>query len=357
VSDAKNRGSQTPKSEALELAVLVDKALVPRSVARARLANVFSKDRSMTFERIGSGGPISAPVSPVYSRTAMQEYFDPYYRKPLSVDGWIPIFSELEDVYAENYKKIASDHLEAVAKHGHNPFMDQSVVEQSEALTKRLIKKHTRRGDRILDVGVGPGKLRRGMGEFKWYGLEGINVACGRIEDLPYKNDIFDTIVCTDVLEHVLDLNYCTSQILRVLKPGGALIIRVPLNEFIEAYLDYDAYDFVHLRRFDLAGLRLHFEKIFDCRFIESVECAPSFTGAHTLKVAALSASSPARDIILSEEHGSKLDFLKPFCSYTSEQVANAFGNLGLNEPELYKQLEDHLVSNTEINVVFVKRH
>ncbi|MFX8075194.1 class I SAM-dependent methyltransferase, partial [Acinetobacter baumannii] len=64
----------------------------------------------------------------------------------------------------------------------------------------------------------------------------GISVCFSRIEDMPYKDGFFDAIVCTDVLEHVLDLNYCTAQILRVLRPGGVLILRVPHNDLLEVY-------------------------------------------------------------------------------------------------------------------------
>ena len=53
-----------------------------------------------------------------------------------------------------------------------------------------------------------PGLRRHGMdisrGYLKVSREVGIDVCYARIEDMPYKPDTFDVIVCTDVLEHVL---------------------------------------------------------------------------------------------------------------------------------------------------------
>ena len=51
---------------------------------------------------------------------------------------------------------------------------------------------------------------------------------------MPYSDESFDVILCTDVLEHVIDLNLCVAKILSVLKKGGLLIIRVPNREDLQ---------------------------------------------------------------------------------------------------------------------------
>ena len=43
-------------------------------------------------------------------------------------------------------------------------------------------------------------------------------------EDLPYKDDCFDAVVCVDVLEHVADLTKVLVEVARVLKPGGMFL-------------------------------------------------------------------------------------------------------------------------------------
>ena len=45
---------------------------------------------------------------------------------------------------------------------------------------------------------------------------------------LPFGPASFDTVLCTQVLEHVYDVEAAVSEIARILKPGGRVIITVP---------------------------------------------------------------------------------------------------------------------------------
>jgi SAM-dependent methyltransferase len=45
---------------------------------------------------------------------------------------------------------------------------------------------------------------------------------------LPFRSDSFDTVLCTQVLEHVHDAEAVVSEIARILKPGGRVIITTP---------------------------------------------------------------------------------------------------------------------------------
>jgi SAM-dependent methyltransferase len=47
-------------------------------------------------------------------------------------------------------------------------------------------------------------------------------------EYLPYESNYFDTILSSDVLEHVADDRRAVQEIVRVLKPGGRVIVFVP---------------------------------------------------------------------------------------------------------------------------------
>lgn len=59
------------------------------------------------------------------------------------------------------------------------------------------------------------------------YGLDlPIVVAAG--EQLPYPTELFDVVVCMDVLEHVQDASRVLGEIFRVLKPGGVALTTVP---------------------------------------------------------------------------------------------------------------------------------
>ncbi len=183
--------------------------------------------------------------------------------------------------YLANYDRIAGDHLASVDAYGTNPFMPPDLVNDLEHATRELIRKYAEPGDSILDAGCGPGTLLASLPEYKRFGCDisaayldraraaGYIVRCEPVEALSYRDGRFNLVVCADVLEHVLDLNQAVRELLRVLKPGGLLIVRVPDQEDIAGYLDC-GYTYVHLRRFDEATLRLLFTKVFGVDVVET---------------------------------------------------------------------------------------
>lgn len=54
---------------------------------------------------------------------------------------------------------------------------------------------------------------------------------------LPFKENAFDVIVASEIIEHVYDPKLFIQRLLKVLKPGGTLIITTPYNEKIEYFL------------------------------------------------------------------------------------------------------------------------
>ena len=50
------------------------------------------------------------------------------------------------------------------------------------------------------------------------------------LESLTFDDEIFDVLVTSDVLEHVVDLNKVLGEIYRVLKPGGMHVFSIPVN-------------------------------------------------------------------------------------------------------------------------------
>jgi len=55
----------------------------------------------------------------------------------------------------------------------------------------------------------------------------------GDIEDMPFEDESFNTVVCTEVLEHVPYPEKALSEIGRVLRPGGVLIGSVPSRSLV----------------------------------------------------------------------------------------------------------------------------
>jgi 2-polyprenyl-3-methyl-5-hydroxy-6-metoxy-1,4-benzoquinol methylase len=165
--------------------------------------------------------------------------------------------------------------------------MPLELINKYENSTVKLVWKHTPAGGRILDAGCGTAGLftRLPKGRFQLAGLDlsadYIGVAQesvpegefvqGAIEELPFNDESFDTVVTTDVLEHVLHLDDTVRELLRVVKHGGKLIVRVPIEPSLAPYLEPDyPYYFVHVRRFDEPDLILLFTRCFACEIVEA---------------------------------------------------------------------------------------
>ncbi|MFC1804915.1 class I SAM-dependent methyltransferase [Candidatus Omnitrophota bacterium] len=57
------------------------------------------------------------------------------------------------------------------------------------------------------------------------------------LEDLPFAKDSFDAVLCIGVLEHTPDARRALSEIYRVMKPGGRLVIHLPLKDHKYTFL------------------------------------------------------------------------------------------------------------------------
>lgn len=312
---------------------------------------------------------------------------DIYQRPPLyEIDG-ISYFSE-KDSYVSNYEKIACDHIAAAQVNGENPFIDEILWKKLENSTRILIEKYVAVGSKILDVGVGLGRVLGALEGFERYGIDispeylsiarqkGIDVCQSKIEDMPYHDCTFDAVIVCDVLEHVLDINYCCRQIIRVLRPGGFLIVRVPFKEDLEVYLRDDLpYEFIHLRAFDDASLRLLFGKILGLTHVESAPVVPHLQGAPRLNIQLLPEKSRLAVLELIENLSPKvsrlrrlylrmmgkpipahpIEFLRPAVAIGSDEFVNWIYKFRDSDFDNYIKIEENLVRGIEINSVFKK--
>lgn len=78
-------------------------------------------------------------------------------------------------------------------------------------------------------------------------------------ETIPIEDNSFDTILATDVLEHIANPELCIHEIERLLKPRGKLILAVPfLYKIHEPPHDYYRYTEYILKKFmDSCGLKI----------------------------------------------------------------------------------------------------
>ncbi len=294
---------------------------------------------------------------------------DVYARNPIRVESDIPIFSE-DDSYVVNYKKIGADHVAAIKSGIENPFMNPALWRESEDSTRQLIRRHSREEDRILDVGVGLGRLLAPLETHRRHGVDisldylrfaraaGIDAVFARIEDLPYRSDVFDIVCCSDVLEHVFDLYGCTKEMLRVLRPNGLLVARVPYREPLMSYLADDApYEFVHLRNFDLESLKLHFSKIFGCQWIEHSLTTHKFFDPDSLAIQLPIANGSISKRLKKSAFGmgnpyKELARIMP--AHQADLIA-ALRNLEKRDPAAYSDIIGDFMIPLEINIVIRK--
>lgn len=130
------------------------------------------------------------------------------------------------------------------------------AIEQIELL-KSEINKHAKidlKGKKLLEIGAGVGtfliaaRTKYGIDAYgvepskdefspfnqiskallEEYNLQSNIITPSMAEELPFKNDTYDLIYSTNVLEHVQDPKKVLSESIRVLKPGGYLQFVVP---------------------------------------------------------------------------------------------------------------------------------
>jgi SAM-dependent methyltransferase len=117
---------------------------------------------------------------------------------------------------------------------------------------------------KVLDVGSGEcdryGDLFNASQYIKMDVKAGKNVdIVGSAEKIPFDNESFDSVVCTQVFEHLKGPTLGAQEIYRVLKVGGNLLLTVPqINELHEEPYDFFRYTkFGVMQIFEGVGFKL----------------------------------------------------------------------------------------------------
>ena len=93
----------------------------------------------------------------------------------------------------------------------------------------------------ILDIGCNTGELTKviaknnkviGMelseGAVKLGKNKGLDIRVGNIYKIPFKDNTFDVVYISEVIEHLLETDRALTEVHRVLKPQGRLILTTP---------------------------------------------------------------------------------------------------------------------------------
>jgi len=128
-------------------------------------------------------------------------------------------------------------------------------------LTVDLERLRVRAGERLLDAGCGEGRhcfgaLERGA---RVVGLDldatALRAAAGGLRSrarelgslgamirgntftLPFRNETFDKVICSEVMEHVHDYRAAARELARVTRPGGMIAVTIPTATSEHLYL------------------------------------------------------------------------------------------------------------------------
>ena len=103
----------------------------------------------------------------------------------------------------------------------------------------KLVKKNIEPGEKFLDVGCGDGfyldKLNNKFGFLTGIEIDSkfkITRADGKF--IPFKNGIFDCILCSEVLEHDINPEKIIKEISRVIKHKGVFLLTTPSKSVIK---------------------------------------------------------------------------------------------------------------------------
>jgi SAM-dependent methyltransferase len=125
----------------------------------------------------------------------------------------------------------------------------------------------------VLDVGCGTGANLRLLADYGFLDVTGLDrsedairwcaekglpeVTSGDLCDLPFPDAHFDLVLATDVLEHIDDEAAALSELRRVLRPGGTLMVTVPAFPSLWGLQDDRSHHFRRYHKHELvASLR-----------------------------------------------------------------------------------------------------
>ena len=134
---------------------------------------------------------------------------------------------------------------------------------------ERVLELFDKPGGRVLDVGCGPGVIVEALlaQGCSYYGVDpsagmireakrhyhdraDITFSLGSATEIEYPDDHFEAVLCMGVLERVEDDDRALAEMVRVIKPGGTLIVTLP-NCYSPYFLwrDYVFYPVISLLR------------------------------------------------------------------------------------------------------------
>jgi len=146
--------------------------------------------------------------------------------------------------------KLTQNRMEAY----YHPGMDIAAPLRAERLLNFFSELEREHSKKILDIGCGGGfflGMLKSAGFDQLYGCDVSTVSLNATQkrgiknlvkinvenNLPFGDDVFDVVICTEVFEHLFDPHVLLSEIRRILKNDGMSIFSFPLELHISSRL------------------------------------------------------------------------------------------------------------------------
>ncbi|HEX2266969.1 MAG TPA: methyltransferase domain-containing protein [Actinomycetota bacterium] len=102
----------------------------------------------------------------------------------------------------------------------------------------RVIRGMVDGSTRILDIGCGSSRILQSLPQavgldmqirkLRWLRAPGRQLVQGSLSQLPFEDESFDAVICSEVIEHIPRDEIDLTDMVRVLAPGGALVLGTP---------------------------------------------------------------------------------------------------------------------------------
>jgi dolichol-phosphate mannosyltransferase len=102
----------------------------------------------------------------------------------------------------------------------------------------RVIREMVEGAQRILDIGCGSSRILQSLPQavgldmqirkLRWLRAPGRSLVQGSLSALPFEDDSFDAVICSEVIEHIARRDVDLTDMVRVLAPGGTLVLGTP---------------------------------------------------------------------------------------------------------------------------------
>lgn len=182
--------------------------------------------------------------------------------KIYSIQNGVPLFISLEDYEKKSESDLHKSHgsvfryIDHYQKDGieHDYFQERGAgTEHGDRRVREYIFSaiHKKTG-RVLDVGCGRAWVAEALcpknydvvsmdisldntsKAVKTYSFENHSALVADVYSLPINENVFDYIIASEIIEHVADPATFIKNLIRVLKPGGTLIVTTPYKEKIK---------------------------------------------------------------------------------------------------------------------------